>query len=404
MENKQNNQTTLSERLNRLAPSATLAMSQKSAELKAQGVDVINMSVGEPDFNTPDHIKAAAIKAVEDNWSRYSPVPGYPELKRAIVDKLKKENGLDYAPSQILCSNGAKQSVCNVIMALVNAGDEVIIPAPYWVSYPQMVLLAEGTPVYVEASIEQDFKITPEQLEAAITPRTRAIILCSPSNPTGSVYSKAELEALKDVLVRHERVIVIADEIYEHINYVGAHASMAQFDDIRDRVVVINGVSKAYAMTGWRIGFIAAPEWIVKGCNKLQGQYTSGPCSVSQKAAEAAFAGPQQCVEDRCVAFERRRNLIVELARQIPGLEVNNPQGAFYLFPRCSSFYGKRDGDRVINNSTDLAMYLLEVGHVATVGGDAFGSPECFRMSYATSDDNIREAMRRIGECLARLQ
>ncbi|MCF0195666.1 MAG: pyridoxal phosphate-dependent aminotransferase [Bacteroidaceae bacterium] len=379
-------------------------MSQKSAELKAQGVDVINMSVGEPDFNTPDHIKAAAIKAVEDNWSRYSPVPGYPELKRAIVDKLKKENGLDYAPSQILCSNGAKQSVCNVIMALVNAGDEVIIPAPYWVSYPQMVLLAEGTPVYVEASIEQDFKITPEQLEAAITPRTRAIILCSPSNPTGSVYSKAELEALKDVLVRHERVIVIADEIYEHINYVGAHASMAQFDDIRDRVVVINGVSKAYAMTGWRIGFIAAPEWIVKGCNKLQGQYTSGPCSVSQKAAEAAFAGPQQCVEDMRVAFERRRNLIVELARQIPGLEVNNPQGAFYLFPRCSSFYGKRDGDRVINNSTDLAMYLLEVGHVATVGGDAFGSPECFRMSYATSDDNIREAMRRIGECLARLQ
>ena len=379
-------------------------MSQRSSELKAQGVDVINMSVGEPDFNTPEHIKEAAIQAVRDNYSRYSPVPGYPELKKAIVEKLKRENGLEYAPSQILCSNGAKQSVCNTIMALVNAGDEVIIPAPYWVSYPQMVLLAEGTPVFVEATIEQDFKITPQQLEQAITPRTRAVILCSPSNPTGSVYSKAELEALKDVLLRHERVMVIADEIYEHINYVGRHASMAEFGDIKDRVVLINGVSKAYAMTGWRIGFIAAPEWVVKGCNKLQGQYTSGPCSVSQKAAEAAFAGPQQCVEDMRQAFERRKNLIVKLAREIPGLEVNNPQGAFYLFPKCSSFFGKRDGDRVINSSTDLAMYLLEVGHVATVGGDAFGSPECFRMSYATSDENIVEAMRRIKETLGKLK
>ena len=394
---------TLSDRLNRLAPSATLAMSQRSSELKAQGVDVINMSVGEPDFNTPDHIKAAAIRAVEENYSRYSPVPGYTALKQAIVQKLKRENGLDYAPSQILCSNGAKQSVCNAIMALVNAGDEVIIPAPYWVSYPQMVLLAEGTPVFVEATIEQDFKITPQQLEAAITPNTRALILCSPSNPTGSVYSREELEALKDVLLRHPRVIVLADEIYEHINYVGQHASIAQFADIKDRVVVINGVSKAYAMTGWRIGFIAAPEWIVKGCNKLQGQYTSGPCSVSQKAAEEAFAGPQECVEVMRQAFERRRDLIVKLAKEIPGLEVNRPEGAFYLFPKCSSFFGKRDGDRVINSSTDLAMYLLEVGHVATVGGDAFGSPECFRMSYATSDENIIEAMRRIKDTLARL-
>ncbi len=393
----------LSDRLNRLAPSATLAMSQKSSELKAQGIDVINMSVGEPDFNTPDHIKQAAIKAVEDNWSRYSPVPGYPELKQAIVAKLKNENGLDYTPAQILCSNGAKQSVCNTVMALVNAGDEVIIPAPYWVSYPQMVLLAEGTPVYVECGIEQNFKMTPEQLEQAITPKTRALILCSPSNPTGSVYSKAELEALKNVLVKHPRVIVIADEIYEHINYVGTHASMAQFPDIKDRVVIINGVSKAYAMTGWRIGFIAAPDWIVKGCNKLQGQYTSGPCSVSQKAAEAAFAGPQQCVEEMRQAFERRKNLIVSLAREIPGLEVNEPEGAFYLFPKCSSFFGKSADGRTIQSSTDLAMYLLEVGHVATVGGDAFGSPECFRMSYATSDDNIREALRRIKECLARL-
>lgn len=395
---------TLSSRMNRLQPSATLAMSQKSSELKAQGIDIINMSVGEPDFNTPDHIKAAAIKAVEENYSRYSPVPGYPELRQAIVNKLKNENQLEYTVAQILCSNGAKQSVCNAIMALVGEGDEVIIPAPYWVSYPQMVLLADGTPVIVEAGIEQDFKITPEQLEAAITDRTRAVILCSPSNPTGSVYSKEELEGLKNVLLRHERVIVIADEIYEHINYVGKHASMAQFPDIKDRVVVINGVSKAYAMTGWRIGFIAAPEWIVKACNKLQGQYTSGPCSVSQKAAEVAFAGDQRCVEEMRLAFERRKNLIVELARQIPGLEVNVPQGAFYLFPKCSSFFGKTDGNVTITNSTDLAMYLLEVGHVATVGGDAFGSPECFRMSYATSDENIVEAMRRIKEALGRLK
>lgn len=393
----------LSDRLNRLSPSATLAMSQKSSEMKAQGIDVINLSVGEPDFNTPDHIKAAAIKAVEDNWSRYSPVPGYPELKKAIVNKLKNENGLDYEPSQILCSNGAKQSVCNALMALVNAGDEVIIPAPYWVSYPQMVLLAEGTPVFIDAPIEQDFKITPEQLEAAITPKTRALILCSPSNPTGSVYSKAELEGLKNVLLKHENVIVIADEIYEHINYVGEHASMASFDDIKDRVVIINGVSKAYAMTGWRIGFIAAPDWIVKGCNKLQGQYTSGPCSVSQKAAEAAFAGDQQCVEDMRVAFERRKNLIVKLAKEIPGLEVNDPQGAFYLFPKCSSFFGKSYEGTTINSSTDLALFILEKGHVATVAGDAFGSPECFRMSYATSDENIVESMRRIKETLALL-
>lgn len=394
----------LSDRLNRLAPSATLAMSQKSAELKAQGVDVINLSVGEPDFNTPDHIKEAAKRAVDENYSRYSPVPGYPALKKAIVDKLKNENGLDYEPSQIICSNGAKQSVCNAVLALVNPGDEVIIPAPYWVSYPQMVLLAEGTPVTVEATIEQDFKITPEQLEAAITPKTRALILCSPSNPTGSVYSAEELEALAAVLRRHENVIVLSDEIYEHINYVGRHASIASCEGMKERTVVINGVSKAYAMTGWRIGFIAAPEWIAKGCNKLQGQYTSGPCSVSQMAATAAFAGDQTCVETMRQAFERRKNLIVRQAKEIPGLEVNDPHGAFYLFPKCSSFFGKRDGDRVINNSTDFALYLLEVAHVATVGGDAFGSPACFRMSYATSDENITEAMRRIKEACARLK
>lgn len=394
----------LSSRLQRLQPSATLAMSQRSSELKAQGVDVINMSVGEPDFNTPDHIKQAAHQAIDQNYSRYSPVPGYPELKAAIADKLKHENNLDYAPSQILCSNGAKQSVCNTIMALIGQGDEVIIPAPYWVSYPQMVLLAEGTPVFVEATIEQDFKITPAQLEAAITPRTKALILCSPSNPTGSVYTRSELEGLKNVLVKYPDIIVIADEIYEHINYVGHHESIAQFADIRDRVVIINGVSKAYAMTGWRIGFIAAPDWIVKACNKLQGQYTSGPCSVSQKAAEAAYRGSQQCVEDMRQAFQRRRDLIVRLAKDIPGLEVNEPQGAFYLFPKCSAYFGKSDGNRTINTSTDFAMYLLEVGHVATVGGDAFGSPQCFRMSYATSDENITEAMRRIKEAVARLK
>ena len=394
----------LSDRLNRLSPSATLAMSQKSNELKAQGVDVINLSVGEPDFNTPDHIKEAAKKAVDDNFSRYSPVPGYPALRNAIVAKLKNENGLNYTAAQISCANGAKQSVCNTIMALVNDGDEVIVPAPYWVSYPEMVKLAGGEPVIVEAGIEQDFKITPAQLEAAITPKTKALILCSPSNPTGSVYSKEELQGLAEVLAKHEQVYVVADEIYEHINYVGRHESIAQFESVRDRVVIVNGVSKAYAMTGWRIGFIAGPQWIVKGCNKLQGQYTSGPCSVSQKAAEAAYTGSQACVEEMRQAFERRRDLIVRLAKEIPGLEVNEPHGAFYLFPKCSSYFGKHFGDRVINDSMDFAMYLLEEGHVATVGGAAFGSPECFRMSYATSDENIVEAMRRIKEALAKLQ
>ena len=397
----------LSNRLNRLAPSATLAMSQKSSEMKAQGIDVINMSVGEPDFNTPDNIKEAAKKAIDDNWSRYSPVPGYPDLRKAIVAKLKNENNLDYTINEVLVSNGAKQSVCNTIMALVNDGDEVIIPAPYWVSYPQMVKLAGGEPIIVNAGFEQNFKMTPEQLEAAITPKTRMLILCSPSNPTGSVYSKEELEGLAKVILKHEDLFVLADEIYEHINYIGKHESIAQFEGMKERSIIVNGVSKAYAMTGWRIGYIAAPEWIVKGCNKLQGQYTSGPCSVSQKAAEAAYTLNQGCVEEMRQAFERRRNLIVELTGKIPGLEVNKPEGAFYLFPKCSSFYGKsyKDGDAVktINNSTDLSMYLLEVGHVATVGGDAFGDPECFRMSYATSDENIREAINRIKNALAQL-
>ena len=396
----------LSNRLQRLAPSATLAMSQKSSEMKAQGIDVINMSVGEPDFNTPEHIKQAAKLAIEENYSRYSPVPGYPDLRQAIARKLERENHLSYTPAEILVSNGAKQSVCNTVLALVNPGEEVIIPAPYWVSYPQMVKLAGGEPVIVEATFEQNFKMTPEQLEAAITPKTRMIILCSPSNPTGSVYNKEELRALADIILKHDDLFVLADEIYEHINYVGHHESIAQFPGMKERSIIVNGVSKAYAMTGWRIGYIAAPEWIVKGCNKLQGQYTSGPCSVSQKAAEFAYTQSQECVEEMRKAFERRRDLIVALARQIPGLEVNVPEGAFYLFPKCSSFYGSKVGStgRTITGSTDLAMYLLDEAHVATVGGDAFGDPDCFRMSYATSDDNIREAMRRIGEALAKLK
>ena len=394
----------LSSRLNRLAASATLAMSQKSSEMKAQGIDVINMSVGEPDFNTPDHIKAAAKQAIDNNYSKYSPVAGYPDLRKAIVAKLKNENGLDYTAAEISVSNGAKQCVCNAVLALVDDGDEVIIPAPYWVSYPQMVKLAGGNPVIVPAGFEQDFKMTAQQLEAAITPKTRMLILCSPSNPTGSVYTAEELAALAEVILKHEDLFVLADEIYEHINYTGKHASIASIPGMKERSIIINGVSKAYAMTGWRIGFAAAPEWIIKGLNKLQGQYTSGPCSVSQKAAEEAYVASQQCVEDMRVAFERRRNLIVELAKDIPGLEVNVPQGAFYLFPKCSSFFGKTDGKRVINTSSDLAMYLLEEGHVATVGGDAFGDPDCFRMSYATSDDNIREAMRRIKACLSKLK
>ena len=393
----------LSERLNRLAPSATLVMSQKSSEMKAQGIDVINLSVGEPDFNTPDAIKECAKQAIDENYSRYSPVPGFPGLRKAICEKLLKENHLEYAPNEILVSNGAKQCVCNTVLALVDDGDEVIIPAPYWVSYPQMVKLAGGIPVIVPTGFGQNFKMTAAQLEAAITPKTRMIILCSPSNPTGSVYTKEELRSLADVILAHDDLFVLADEIYEHINYTGHHESIAQFEGMKDRAIIINGVSKAYAMTGWRIGFMAAPEWIVKGCNKLQGQYTSGACSVSQKAAEAAYVLPQDCVEEMRQAFERRRDLIVSLAKDIPGLEVNVPEGAFYLFPKCDSFFGKSDGTSTIATSTDLALYLLERAHVATVAGDAFGDPQCFRMSYATSDDNLREAMRRIKEALSAL-
>lgn len=394
----------VSARLASLSPSETLAMSQKSSELKAQGFDVINLSVGEPDFYTPDHIKEAAKKAIDDNFSFYSPVPGYMDLRKAISNKLKRENDLNYAPEQIIVSGGAKQSVCNALLSLIGPGDEVIVPTPAWVSYFEMVKLAEGKNVIIKAGIEQDFKITPAQLEAAITPATKAIILCSPSNPTGSVYSKEELKGLADVLAKHPRVMIIADEIYEHINYVGKHESIAQFENVRDRVIIINGVSKAYAMTGWRIGFMAAPLWVAKACNKLQGQYTSGPSSIAQKAAVAAYEGPQECIAEMREAFERRRNLVVELAKDIPGFKVNVPTGAFYLFPDVSELFGKSYEGRVIKDSSDLAMFLLEKGLVATVAGSAFGAPECLRFSYATSDENLVEALKRIKETVSLLK
>ena len=395
--------TPLSIRITALSPSETFAMSQKSNELKAQGIDVINLSVGEPDFNTPDHIKEAAKKAIDDNFTFYSPVPGYLDLRKAICEKLERENNLDFTPDQIVCSNGAKQSICNVILTLINKGDEVIIPAPYWVSYPEMVKLAEGKSVFIAADIEQNFKITAEQLEKAITPKTKALILCSPSNPTGSVYTKEELEKLADVLAVHPQIFVISDEIYEHINYIGKHESIAQFENIRQRVIIANGVSKAYAMTGWRIGWIAAPKWLASACNTLQGQYTSGPSSISQKAALAAYTGDQTCVETMRQAFQRRKNLIVNLLDNIPGLKVNDPMGAFYIFPQCNSYFGKSHNGKIIKNASDLAMYLLEEGHVACVGGAAFGAPTCIRLSYATSEENIAKAINRIKEALAKL-
>ena len=394
----------LSERLNRLAPSATLAMSQKSNEMKAQGIDVINMSVGEPDFNTPEHIKDAGKKAIDDNFSKYSPVPGYADLREAISEKLKCENGLQYSMAEIIVGTGGKQGVCNSILALVNPGDEVIIPAPYWVSYPQMVKLASGTPVIVRTAFDNDFKMTADQLEKAITPKTKMLILCSPSNPTGSVYTQEEIDELAKIVLNHPDLYVLSDEIYEHINYIGKHASIAASQDMRERTIICNGVSKAYAMTGWRLGWVAAPEWIIKGLNKLQGQYTSGTCDVSQRAALTAYKSSQNCISEMRKAFHRRRDLIVELAKEIPGLEVNIPTGAFYLFPKCSYFFGKSDGIRTIENSTDFALYLLEEAHVATVAGDAFGEPDGFRMSYATSDENIREALRRIKDVCAKLK
>ena len=394
----------ISERVMALSPSATFAMSQKAADLKATGLDVISLSVGEPDFNTPDHIKEAAKKAIDDNFSFYTPVPGYLSLREAICRKLKRENGLDFTPAQIVVGNGAKQELCDVILSVVNKGEEVVIPVPAWVSYMEMVKIAEGVPVLIYAGPEQKFKVTPQQLEAAITPKTKAVLICSPSNPTGSVYSKEELQGLVDVLARYPDIIVIADEIYEHITYVGPTTSLASFPEIKDRVVVINGVSKAYAMTGWRIGYCAAPLPIAKAVSKLHGQYTSNCSSIAQKAAEAAYDGPQDCVEQMRQAFERRRDLIVGLAKQIPGFNVTVPDGAFYIFPEVSALFGKKAGNKVISSADDLAMYLLEEALVASVSGAAFGAPDCLRFSYATSDEKLIEAMGRVKAAVEKLR
>lgn len=394
----------ISARVQNLAPSATLAMSQKSGELRAAGIDVINMSVGEPDFNTPDFIKEAAKHAIDENYSRYTPVAGYMSLREAICGKLERENGIKFTPDQIVVGNGAKQELCNVLLATINPGDEVIIPVPAWVSYVEMVKLAEGVTVTIPTDVESNFKITPRQLEDAITPRTRMILLNTPSNPTGSVYTKEELEALADVLAKYPDIMILADDIYEHINFCGNVHSIAQCEKVSDRVIIINGVSKAYAMTGWRIGFMAGPKEIAKAVTKLQGQYTSGASSIAQKAAEAAYNGPQESREEMRKAFERRRDLIVSLAREIPGWVVNEPQGAFYLFPKVEAYIGKRFGDKEIKSSADYVMYLLEEAHVACVDGGAFCLPGYLRMSYATSDDNIREALRRIKEASAKLQ
>lgn len=394
----------LSLRLKNMAESETLAMSQRSRELQAQGIDVINLSVGEPDFFTPDHIKTAAKAAIDADFSFYSPVPGYLSLRQAICAKLKRENNLDFDPAQIVCSNGAKQAVCNVLMSIIGPDDEVIVPAPYWVSYVEMVKLAEGTPMVVHTTIENGFKLTPAQLESAITPHTKALILCSPSNPTGSVYTHDELAALAAVLANCPNIITISDEIYEHINYIGRHESIAQFEAVRDRVAVVNGVSKAYAMTGWRLGWVAAPLWIAQACTKLQGQYTSGASSIAQKAAEAAYNGSQQCVVDMRDAFRRRRDLVLSLIAEIPGFRLDRPMGAFYVFPECKAFFGKTATDgRKIETATDLAMYLLDEAHVACVSGTAFGAPDFLRFSYATSDAKLSEAFARIKQALAKL-
>lgn len=399
----------IADRIQKLAVSATLAMSQKSSELKAAGVDVVNLSVGEPDFPTPEHIKQAAKKAIDDNYSHYSPVPGYMSLRQAIADKLARENHTTYSPAEIVVSTGAKQALSNALMAVVNPGDEVVIPVPAWVSYVEMVKLAEGTPVLVPAGVDQNFKVTPEQLEAAITPATKLVLICSPSNPTGAVYTRSEMEGIVDVLRRHPGVWLMSDEIYEHINYTPeGHVSFGEFPEIKDRLIIVNGVSKAYAMTGWRIGYLAAPADVAKACSKLQGQTTSGTCSVAQKAAEAAYTTSQKCVAEMLEAFRRRRDLIVGLCRAIPGMKLEEPQGAFYIFPEVSAFIGRSytaaDGSRkTIADDNDLAMYLLEEAHVATVAGSAFCLPGYIRLSYAAADDQLVEAMDRIAKALARL-
>ncbi|MFT3738819.1 MAG: pyridoxal phosphate-dependent aminotransferase [Breznakibacter sp.] len=394
----------LSLRLKQLAQSETLAMAQRSRELQAQGIDIVNLSIGEPDFNTPDHIKEAAKKAVDDNYSHYTPVPGLLPLRQSIVDKFKRDNGLDYTADQIVVSTGAKQSIANVLYSIVDDGDEVIIPAPYWVSYIEMVKLAGGVPVIIKAGLESDFKIAPWQLEEAITPRTKVFLFSSPSNPTGSLYSGEELEQLSEVLDKHPDVVAISDEIYELINYVAPHASIASCKGMKERTVVVNGMSKGYAMTGYRIGYIAAPLWIAKACTKLQGQYTSGTCAVAQVAAKAALDGGLEASAEMVEVFKQRRDLVYGLASQIEGLKVNKPTGAFYLFPDVSHFFGKSFDEKIVHDAQELSMYLLEEGHVATVSGAAFGAPECIRLSYATSNDKLTEAMKRIKDALSKLK
>lgn len=394
----------LSKRVQSLAESATIAMNQKSNELKAKGVKVINLTVGEPDFYTPDHIKQAAKKAVDDNFSFYSPVPGYPELLNAIVAKLKKENNLEYTPAQISVGNGAKHNIANIILSIVNPGDEVIVPAPYWVSYPEQVKLAEGVNVIIETSFESNFKLTPEQLEQAITSKTKALILCSPSNPTGAFYSKAELEGLAKVLRKHPNVFIISDEIYEHINYLGGHESIATCEGMFERTAVINGVSKGYAMTGYRIGYMAAPLWLTKACNKLQGQMTTGASSIAQRAAIEALNGDQSSVVKFREAFTRRAQLFYEGISSLPGVKCNKPEGAFYVFPDLSSYYGKSDGTNTIKNSDDMCLYLLDKAHVVGVAGSGFGHDKCVRFSFATSDENLKDAIGLLRDALAQLK
>jgi aspartate aminotransferase len=393
----------LSDRVKSLSVSQTLAMAQKSRELTAKGIDIISLSLGEPDFNTPDYIKEAAKKAIDDNYSKYPPVPGYADLREAISKKFKDENGISYTPDQIIVSAGGKHSLINVILSIVNPGDEVIILAPYWVSYYDQVILAEGKPVVIKAKLENDFKIRSEQLEAAITSRTRLIIFNSPSNPTGMVYSREEMEKIARVVEKHEGVFLISDEIYEHIIFTGEHISMASFDFIYDRIITVNGVSKGYAMTGWRIGYIGAPLWIAKACNKLQGQFTSGVCSIAQRAALAAIQVNGDSQKIMKAAFLRRRDLICGLLKEVKGIKVSIPQGAFYVMPEISYYFGKSDGETRITTSDELALYLLDKAQVATVGGDAFGAPECIRISYATSDDLLIEAVRRIKDALEKL-
>jgi len=397
----------IAQRITNLSESETLAMTRRSRELTAQGIDVINLSIGEPDFNTPDHIKEAAIKAINENRTHYPPVPGYLELRKAICHKLKRDNNLEFTPEQIVVSTGAKHSIANVIISLVNAGEEVILPAPYWVSYKEMVKLARGVAVFVPATVETDFKITPEQLEGAITPKTKVILYSSPCNPTGSVYTREELHALAQVVARHPGIFVISDEIYELINFDCHHESIAQFDFIRDQVIVVNGVSKGFAMTGWRLGYLAAPLWIAKACDKLQGQMTSATCSISQYAAiEAMMTDPEKSndIRDMVFTFRKRRNKMLELLQTIPGLITSIPKGAFYFFPDVTYYFGKSHGDRIINNACDLTNYLLDVGHVALVPGDAFGNPDCIRISYATSMEMMIQAIERIKKALADLR